>query len=390
MDTSKKIISQKSQYFDRLFALCWLEGEILENMQNNTDYFFEHISTLFRYFYELRQSKKSYNSSMHVTKSSLNHLHSITKAVVTTIAIGGLCSGVFAQGVFEGSGEDSSETPSCVGDGCGIEIPTQDNESQAVQPADSAAILSENNGEGTDIDTPAESTEPPSADSVKTVELFDDEDSKATFVSESNDDYRARKEGFSKSIQFGFRAGAGISLNLLGSHTDGWNVGLDLEGGAIAKLPLSHFISVAAGLDFSYRTYSYEADTDYGHNEASISEMLFEIPVFAQYNFDQGGFFVGLGANIGLKMQGETEFKQTIDTKNKHYKDKRHNTMPTTGVELGGLMDIGYVVSKSIIIDLRLVQNVTNLLNSEVLAESSLLKTKLRTSHATLGVTFLL
>lgn len=308
-------------------------------------------------------------------------------AIVLTMSLG-----AFAQGVFEGSGEE--EDSSCVGDGCGIEIPAQANQTGSTNDTENAE-----NGPvqgATDSATVTAASPADSASNVdskpasNTADYFDDEDSRPTFVNETAADYRARKEGFSKSIQFGFRAAGGISLNLLSKHTEGWNVGMDLEGGASAKLPLGNDFMVAAGLDFGYRTYSYEADTDYGHNEASLSEMLFEIPVFLQYNFDEDGFFVGLGLNVGLKMSGETEFKQTIDTKEKHYKDKRNNTMPTAGVELGGLLDLGYVVNKHIVVDLRMVQNLTNLLNQDVIAESTLMKTKLLTSHATLGVTFLL
>lgn len=329
---------------------------------------------------------------MHATKFSLDCLLSYAKAAVFTAAVGGLCSGAFAQGVFEGSGEE--EDSSCVGDGCGIEIPAQANQTGSTndtENAENGSVQSATDSATVTAASPADSaSNVDSKPASNTANYFDDEDSRPTFVNETAADYRARKEGFSKSIQFGFRAAGGISLNLLSKHTEGWNVGMDLEGGASAKLPLSNDFMVAAGLDFGYRTYSYEADTDYGHNEASVSEMLFEIPVFLQYNFMDDGFFAGIGLNVGLKMQGETEFKQTIVKKGKTYKDKRSNTLPTAGVELGGLLDIGYVVNKNIVIDLRLIQNMTNLLNDNVIAESTLMKSNLLTSHAVLGVTFLL
>lgn len=299
----------------------------------------------------------------------------------------GPLSAANAQGVFEGSGEEDNS--GCVGDGCGLEfnVPEQNSTEQANENQVSTADSVETENPGT-AESPKDSIQSAAADSTKEIEFFDDEDSRPTFVNESASDYQARKEGFSKSIQFGFRVGAGINMNFLGKKVDGWNVGLDLEAGAIAKLPLGNDFSAAAGLDYSYRTYSYEANTDYGHNEANLSVMLFEIPVFLQYTFDEDGFFVGLGGNVGLKMSGETEFKQTNDIKKK--KETRNNTMPTAGIELGGLLNIGYVIHKNCVLDLRLVQNLTNLLNRSVIAESSLMKTTLYTSHATLGFTFLL
>jgi len=311
--------------------------------------------------------------------------HNPILTMAMALALGGFFSHAFAQGVFEGSGEETEENSSCVGDGCGLEF----NEASS-QPTNG----DENIEYGTTQDTVAAldsaAQDSAKADSAKTDEIFDDEDTRPDYFVETADEYRARKEGFSKSIQFGFRAAGGVSMNLLGKQKDGWNVGMDLELGAIAKLPLGNDIAAAAGLDFGYRTYSYEANTSYSHNEAEASEMLFEIPVFIQYSFDDEGFFIGLGIETSLKMHGETEFRQTVDTKEKHYKDEHNNTIPTAFVGFGGLVNMGYVINRNFVIDLRLVQNVTNLLNHDVVAESALAKTKLYTSHATLGVSFML
>lgn len=300
--------------------------------------------------------------------------------VLTAVALSGAFSASFAQGVFEGSGEEPDN--SCVGDACGLVINESQNEN-----ADSTEMVEYGVVQNAKQDS-AVTIQDSTADSLKYAEFFDDEDSRANYIEENASEYRARKEGFSKSIQFGFRAGAGVNLNLLGKEVDGWNPGFDLEVGAIAKLPLGNDFSAAAGLDFGYRRYSYEADTDYGHNEATASEMLFQIPAFFQYSFDEDGFFIGIGVNVSLKMHGETEFKQTIYSKNKEA--KRSNTMPTTGVGFGGLLDLGFSVSKNLTLDLKVVQNLTGLLNRDVIAESWLMNTKLFTSHATLGVTFLL
>lgn len=322
--------------------------------------------------------------------------HKPILTIAMAIALGGFCSTAFAQGVFEGSGEEDNS--GCVGDGCGMEFnevsnstdDTQSDNANGVETVDENGVKTVVYGTDSTAQDSVAQDSTKAADSTKVTEFFDDEDTRANYVQENASEYRARKEGFSKSIQFGFRAGAGANMNFLGNHTDGWNVGFDLEAGAIAKLPIGNDFSAAAGLDFSYRTYSYEGDNDYSHNEASISEMLFQIPAFIQYAFDEDGFFLGLGANISLKMSGETEFKQTVDTKDKHYKDKRSNTMPTVGVELGSLLNIGYVINKNLQVDLRYVQNYTNLLDQDVIAESTLMKTKLFTSHVTLGVTLLL
>jgi len=310
--------------------------------------------------------------------------HNPILTMAMALALGGFFSHAFAQGVFEGSGEEAEESSSCVGDGCGLEF----NEASNGATSGEEAVEYGTSQDTVALDSAVQDSA--KADTAKIAEIFDDEDSRPDYYVETADEFRARKEGFSKSIQFGFRAAGGVNLNLLGEEIDGWNVGMDLEFGAIAKLPLGNDIAAAVGLDFGYRTFSYEADTDYGHNEAKATEMLFEIPAFVQYSFDDEGFFMGLGFDVSLKMHGETEFKQTIDTKEKHQKDKRNNTMPTAFVGFGGLVNLGYAVSRNFVIDLRLVQNITNLLYQDVIAESTLAKTKLLTSHATLGFSLML
>jgi hypothetical protein len=89
-------------------------------------------------------------------------------------------------------------------------------------------------------------------------------------------------------------------------------------------------------------------------------------------------------------MSGESEFKQTITAEGHKSKETRSNTIPTVGVEIGGLADIGYVVNRWLVMDLRVVQNFTNVLDLDRIAESTLMHSKLYTMHVSLGVTLLL
>lgn len=293
----------------------------------------------------------------------------------------------FAQGVFEGSGEVSD--PNCVGDGCGF-VPAdqvgQEN-SQGYEYGTSAApegdsTLAANDSVQTDSSQAKDSVK------VSTTNI-DEEDDSPHFIVENAAEYRARKEGFSRGVQFGVRIAGGVSKSF-GSESGDWNIGPEFGGGLMARLPLGQSFGVATELDFSYRSYSYEGKSDYGKNEATIDEMLFEIPVMGQLVFDEDGFFINLGVNLGLKMSGDSEFKQTIDVEGKHEKDKRSNTIPTVGVEVGGLLGVGYVVNRWLMVDLRAVQNFTNLLDLDLIAESALMHSKLYTMHVTLGATFLL
>ncbi|MCQ2105067.1 MAG: PorT family protein [Fibrobacter sp.] len=291
----------------------------------------------------------------------------------------------FAQGVFEGTGEESASN--CVGDGCGVEYPNQEQSNESYQDPAQDAIQDSTNVAVADSSVQDSSA----ADSTKNnvIDMDDEEDSRDYFVTESKNDYQARKEGFARKIQFGVRAGLGANT-AFGKKSSGWKIGFDGNIGFSAALPVSRDFSVQAGIDYTYRRYNYEHDSDYGHNEALITEMLFEIPVMIRYAIVDDGFYLGLGGDIGLKMQGDSEFRQTIDTKDRHAKEKRSNTMPTEGVEIGAVADLQFVVNKHFIIDLRVVQNFSNLLATNLLAESSLKGSNIMTFHPSLGVSFML
>ena len=109
-----------------------------------------------------------------------------------------------------------------------------------------------------------------------------------------------------------------------------------------------------------------------------------------QYIFSEDGFFVGAGINLGLKMQADSEVEQVTEKDGSRLKEKRPNTIPASGVEIGGLVDLGYMINRWFMADLRVVQNFTNLIDTDLLGEPTLKKSKLFTSHVTLGVTFLL
>ena len=304
-------------------------------------------------------------------------------------------SSAFAQGDFEGSGEVPD--PNCVGDGCGYISADQaaqgdSEESSSYSYSDNGSVTEEAWPDSTEqaaAEATVDSTESEAAPEVATTNIDEEDEETPHYIQENAAEYRARKEGFSKGVQFGIRAAVGASKSF-GKHASDWNLGPEFGGGLMARLPLGRSFAVATELDFSYRLYSYEGKSDYGKNEASINESLFEIPVMGQFVFDEDGFFVGLGVNLGLKMSGDSEFKQTIDFEGTKTKDKRSNTVPTTGVEVGGLLDVGYVVNRWLVVDLRAVQNLTNLLDLDLIAESALMHSKLYTMHITLGATLLL
>lgn len=313
---------------------------------------------------------------MNIAKPSLRTVLTLAAA----LSMSCLSSNVMAQGVFEGSGEDD-DSSSCVGDGCGLVFPNQEEQANASDQAN----VSENTTSPADTSGVSDSTK------VAKEEYEDDdeeEDGRVYYVNESVSEYQARKEGFTKSLTFGVRAGGGLNF-AFGKKASGWNMDFEGNAGIVGRLPLYRkTLGVQAELNFTYRHYNYANDVSYGHNEAEIKEIVVDIPMMLQYFLDEDGLFINFGLNLGLRMSGESTFRQTIDTEDQHAKDKRSNTLPTSGVEIGGLINIGYPITRWMIVDLRIVQNFTNMLDMDYIAESSVMGSKLYTLHTTLGLFF--
>lgn len=197
---------------------------------------------------------------------------------------------------------------------------------------------------------------------------------------------RQRTEGFSRAVQLGIRAQVGINT-FFGENSDGWTLGFQGGGGLMVKMPLGlKNLSIAPELTFNYRYYRYEMDTDFGTNEANIDVMLFEIPLIIRYTFEDYNFFVGGGLNLGLKLSGTSEYNQNM---NEGTDSSRENTIATSGVEVGGVIDVGFIASRYINLDIRVVQSFTSLLNKTLVAETVFMDSSLLTFYVMAGVTFL-
>ena len=197
---------------------------------------------------------------------------------------------------------------------------------------------------------------------------------------------RQRAEGFARSILLGARASAGVNT-FIGNETSGWGLGFQGSAGLLVQLPLGvKNLNMVPELVFTYRHYSYSSETDFGDNDASIDIMMFEIPLIVRYTFVDYNIFVGLGLNLGLKLSGSSEFNQNIDMG----EDKTYdNTIATTGFGLGAAVDVGYMLTRWVQLNLRLVQGFTNLLNQTLNAEHSFKDSNFLTSYASVGICFL-
>ena len=172
---------------------------------------------------------------------------------------------------------------------------------------------------------------------------------------------RMRNEGFQRAVLLGIRAQGGINT-FFGENSDGWKLGFQGGGGLLLKMNfMVKNLSLVPELTFNYRHYSYEQDMDAYTNEASIDIMMFEIPIIFRY--------------------GSSEFKTSGGT--------RDNTVATSGMEVGGAFDIGYLLTRWISVDLRVVQCFTSLLNKTLVAEEIFYDSSLNTFYTTVGVNFM-
>ena len=192
---------------------------------------------------------------------------------------------------------------------------------------------------------------------------------------------RMRNEGFQRAVLLGIRAQGGINT-FFGENSDGWKIGYQGGGGLLLKMTfMVKNLGLVPELTFNYRHYTYEQDMDAYTNEASIDLFMFEIPIIFRYTFEDYDFYVGLGINMGLKLNGSSEFKTSGG--------KRDNTVATSGMEVGGALDIGYMLTRWVSVDIRVVQCFISLLNKTLVAEEAFYDSSLNTFYTTLGINFM-
>lgn len=290
---------------------------------------------------------------------------------------------------------DGSEEPNpeCIGDGCGS---TENSDGSQAAPEQNAPTTMETVAKTPNDDeecTPADSLLPECRDASNE---DDDDDTYDRYIDENSDLSRASREGFSSGFTLGFRVGGGFNMFLLGKETSDWKIGYEASASITTLTKLGNSgLYASAELAFGYYRYRYEAklkEDDYTEeDEATLNTVLFEVPVILKYAIGGGNLTLGLGIDLGLKLTGSSEFKQTIETSTITETDESDDDLiPSAGVEIGGIFEIGYTVNRNFTIDLRILQRFMNLLHEDVIAVTSLKDSKLFGTHATIGFTLFL
>lgn len=204
---------------------------------------------------------------------------------------------------------------------------------------------------------------------------------------------KQRSEGFSQSVFLGARLQGGFNT-FLGSHSDGWGAGWNVGGGLIIKISMfTKNFSIVPELTFNYRQYNYEKEmNDLYTNKAKINIMLFELPIMFRYTFDQYDFFAAAGLHLGLKLMGSAEYGSEpkagviADSDNGL---KSTTEIATTNMEVGFAIEGGYMLTRNIHVNLRIVQSITNLLNQGLTVKQPFDKATLLTFYTNAGISFL-
>ncbi|MBR2090211.1 MAG: PorT family protein [Fibrobacter sp.] len=203
---------------------------------------------------------------------------------------------------------------------------------------------------------------------------------------------KLRKEGFSQSVFVGLRAQGGFNT-FFGSNSDGWGVGWNAGAGLLIKISMfTKNFSLVPELTFNYRHYGYEKDImDTYTNKAKMNVMLFELPIMFRYTFDQFDFFVAAGPHLGLVLTGDTEFSSEANSSvvSGNTPPPSTNTFVSTNMEVGLALEGGYMLTRNVHVNLRVVQCFTNLLNQGLTVEKSFENSTLLTFYTNLGIAFL-
>ena len=193
---------------------------------------------------------------------------------------------------------------------------------------------------------------------------------------------RQRTEGFARSIMLGVRAQGGTNT-FFGSNSEGWGLGWQAGGGLMVKMPLGFkYTYIVPELTFNFRQYRYKNNTDYGTDEATIDIMMFDIPIIVRYNFEDYNLYAGIGLDIGLKLTGSSEYTKDYSGNKK----PESNTIATSGAEVGGAIDFGYMFSRYVHLNIRVVQCFTNMLIPARTYQPEFRESTLLTFYTTAGI----
>ena len=169
-----------------------------------------------------------------------------------------------------------------------------------------------------------------------------------------------RLRNWSDAVTVGFKGALG-SPTFIGKDGDGWSFGLSMNLGLIMKVRLADNFALTPELTASYRYFSKE-EKETGYTvEATLSNVLIELPILFRFFLDNTeGVYVFAGPEIGLVLYNKSTEKVIFE-----------NAPPPNGdapiqpasVEIGIVLGVGYQINRWVAFDLRAFYSLTNYAN---------------------------
>lgn len=142
---------------------------------------------------------------------------------------------------------------------------------------------------------------------------------------------------------------------------DDWSFGLSMNLGLIMKVRLADNFALTPELTASYRYLSKEKKETGYTIEATLSNVLIELPILFRFFLDNTeGVYVFAGPEIGLVLYNKSTEKVIFE-----------NAPPSNGdapiqpasVEIGIVLGVGYQINRWVALDLRAFYSLTNYAN---------------------------
>ena len=169
-----------------------------------------------------------------------------------------------------------------------------------------------------------------------------------------------RLRNWSDAVTVGFKGALG-SPTFIGQDGDGWSFGLSMNLGLIMKVRLADNFALTPELTASYRYLSKEKKETGYTIEATLSNVLIELPILFRFFLDNTeGVYVFAGPEIGLVLYNKSTEKVIPDNTPSFEGDA---PIQPASVEIGIVLGVGYQINRWVALDLRAFYSHTNYAN---------------------------
>lgn len=172
-----------------------------------------------------------------------------------------------------------------------------------------------------------------------------------------------RLRNWSDAITIGLKGSIG-SPTFMGDDSKGWSFGLAGNLGAIMKIRITDYFALTPELTASYRYLSREVDEGGYTIEASLSNVVIELPILLRFFLDNTeGLYAFVGPEIGLVIYNNSSSEVIFDNNNTATETEATNPIESSSVEIGLTLGVGYQLNRWVGFDVRAFYSLTNYSN---------------------------